>query len=199
MLRAPVGGHPLGVGLAISMTLGDRAETTDRAAEFAELFRAHCDFVWRVLRRLGLSPAEAEDGVQEVFIVVANKLETYEERGAIRAWLFTVARQVASHARRANARRKRRDEMSEPPSEALDPHQVAERQEAAAMVERFLGELDEGQAMVFYLSEVEGLSAPEIARAMQLEVSTIYGRQRVSRKQFEAFVRRNAKLNRVVP
>lgn len=165
----------------------------------AELFRAHFDFVWRVLRRFGLSEAEAEDGVQEVFLVIANKLDHYEERGAIRAWLFTVARQVASHMRRGDARRRRRDELSEPPAPVPDPHQLAERRQATALVERFLNQLDSGQAAVFYLTEIEGLSAPEIASALQLELSTVYGRQRLSRKQFDAFVRRHALAERLGP
>ncbi len=164
-----------------------------RSAALAELFRAHFAFVWRVLRRFGLSEVEAEDSVQEVFLVIADKLESYEERGAMRAWLFTVARQVASHARRTQLRRTRREQQYDPPLPPSDPQQLAERQEALVLVEQFLRELDEGQAMVFFLSEVEGMSAPEIALALELELSTVYGRQRLSRKRFEAFVRRRAK------
>jgi RNA polymerase sigma-70 factor, ECF subfamily len=171
--------------------LSDPVDLAKQSAELTLLFRTHVDFVWRVLRRFGLSEAEADDGVQEVFLVVAQKLSSYEERGAMRAWLFTVARQVANHARRADARRQRRNQLSDPPSAYPDPDQAVERQEVAALVEKFLGQLDEGQGMVFYLSEVEGLSAPEIAGALALELSTVYGRQRLSRKQFETFVRRH--------
>jgi RNA polymerase sigma-70 factor (ECF subfamily) len=159
-------------------------------ADLTQLFRAHYDFVFRVLRRLGMSEAEADDGVQEVFLVVAHKLGSYEERGALRAWLFTLARQVASHARRSDTRRRRRDQLSEPPVAAPDPQQRAEQREAIGLLEEFLNGLDEGQAAVFFLSDVEELSAPEIAAALGLELTTVYGRQRSSRRQFERFVRR---------
>lgn len=164
----------------------------ERSTELAELFRAEFDFVWRVLRRLGLNEAEAEDGVQEVFLIVAHKLTSYEERGAMRAWLFAVARLVARQTRRADARRQRRHQLSEPPAAPPDPQQLAECQELAALVQRFLDQLDEGQATVFFLSEVERLSAPEIAAALELPLSTVLGRRRLSRTRFETFLRRHS-------
>jgi RNA polymerase sigma-70 factor (ECF subfamily) len=186
-LRA--GGHPRGVRPAIASPLSSVAPDSPATRELAALFRSHFDFVWRVLRRLGLSESEAEDGVQDVFLVVANKLGEYEERGAIRAWLFTIARQVASHARRADLRRLRRLQHVDLPPPLPDPQQQAEQNEAVAMVEAFLSQLDEGQALVFFLSEVEAMSAPEIAAALGIQLTTVYGRQRLSRKRFEAFVK----------
>jgi RNA polymerase sigma-70 factor (ECF subfamily) len=183
------GGHPQGVRPASARPLSSVPPDSAASRELAELFRSHFEFVWRVLRRLGLSDHEAEDGVQEVFLVVADKLSEYEERGALRAWLFTIARQVASHARRADQRRLHRHQRLDAPPPLPDPQQLAEQNEAVAIVEAFLSELDEGQALVFFLSEVEAMSAPEIAAALGLTLTTVYGRQRLSRKRFEAFVR----------
>jgi RNA polymerase sigma-70 factor (ECF subfamily) len=182
-----------GVGSTARDMPSEQATSAATSCELADIFREHCDFVWRVLRRFGLSEAEAEDGVQEVFVVVARKLGEYEERGALRAWLFVVARQVASHARRADQRRQRKNLLVEPPAPYPDPQQLVERRQAAALVDEFVAQLDEGQALVFLLSEIEGLSAPEIAAALTLELSTVYGRQRLSRKRFEVFVRRHSK------
>jgi RNA polymerase sigma-70 factor (ECF subfamily) len=160
-------------------------------SELAQIFREHSRFVWRVLRRFGMTAADAEDGVQDVFLIVAHKLPTYEERGAMRAWLFTLARQVANHTRRSDTRRAHRDQLAQPPSPGADPQQCAEQMQAKALMERFLDTLGEGQAMVFYLSEIEGLRAPEVAAALELPLTTVYGRQRLARKLFEQFVRRN--------
>jgi RNA polymerase sigma-70 factor (ECF subfamily) len=164
------------------------------SAELTELFRTHFDFVWRVLRRYGLSEAEAEDGVQEIFLVLASEFDrVYEERGALRAWLFAIARNLANHVRRANSRRERRHEQCDSPLPAADPHALAERRQTLALVERFLASLDEDQALVFFLSEIEEMSAPEIASALGVALSTVYGRQRLARKRFEAFMKRHAK------
>jgi RNA polymerase sigma-70 factor (ECF subfamily) len=159
-------------------------------AEVAALFQSHADFVWRVLKRLGTPEADVEDALQEVFLVVARKLPEYEERGGMRAWLFTIARQVAQHARRASERRKERHRGLSMLDAPEDPHAALERTQAAALVNRFLAELDPGQADVFYLAEVEGLTAPEIAAALGIKLNTVYARLRLSRARFERALRR---------
>lgn len=163
---------------------------------FVQLFQEHAAFVWRVLRRLGVQEAELEDAVQEVFLVVSRKLTAYDERGAVRAWLFTIARQVASHFRRAGMRlsNKRQTLLAEVKGSAeVDPHAALE---AASLVHLFLAKLDPDQAMVFYLADVEGMSAPEIGVALQLNLSTVHGRLRLARKHFEARVRAHEKAAR---
>jgi len=160
-------------------------------AEVAALFQHHGDFVFRVLRRLGTPAPDVEDALQEVFLVVAHKLPEYEERGGMRAWLFTIARQVALHARRADERRERRQRGLLSFRESDDPHAALERNQAAELVNRFLAELDPKQAEVFYLAEVEGLTAPEIAAALGIKLNTVYARLRLSRERFERVLRRN--------
>lgn len=160
-------------------------------AALAGVFDQHADFVWRVLKRLGTPGPEIEDALQEVFLVVARKLPTYEERGELRAWLFTIARQVAGHARRAQLRRQRRE--SDPPAAEpeMDPHSALERSEAARFVEQFLAELDEAQASVFFLAEIEGMTAPEIAAALGASLNTVYSRLRLARARFERALSRH--------
>lgn len=159
------------------------------ASEFAQLFREHADFVWRVLKRMGIPDAEAEDALQEVFLVVSRRIDGYEERGALRAWLFSIARQVAQHTRRSYARRERRHQALPPSAQPEDPHQAVQRGQAVEAIRSFLASLDETQASVFYLAELEGLTAPEISAALQVNLNTVYGRLRLARKRFEAWLR----------
>jgi len=42
--------------------------------------------------------------------------------------------------------------------------------------------------MVFFLSDIEGLTAPEIAAALGVKLNTVYGRLRLARKRFEKVV-----------
>jgi RNA polymerase sigma-70 factor (ECF subfamily) len=160
-------------------------------AEVAALFQRHGDFVFRVLKRLGTPAPDVEDALQEVFLVVARKLPEYEERGGMRAWLFTIARQVAQHARRSDERRERRERSLLSFRESDDPHAALERNQAAELVNRFLAELDPKQAEVFYLAEVEGLTAPEIAAALEIKLNTVYARLRLGRERFERALQRN--------
>lgn len=154
-------------------------------AELARVVEQHADFLYRVLKRLGTPEAELEDALQEVLLVVAHKLPEYEERGGMRAWLFTIARQVASHAVRATQRRVRREGAHEELRVVEDPHGALERSEAARFVESFLASLAEPQASVFFLAEVEGMTAPEIAACLGVGLNTVYSRLRLSRERFE--------------
>jgi len=155
-----------------------------------ELFRNYVQFVARVLRRHGVRDGDLDDAVQEVFMTVAAKLDQYEERGALRAWLFTIARQTANHARRSTERRLAR-ESAQPsvPPHPPTPEDETRRRQAAALVQRFLESLPEEQATTFYLAEVEGLSVPEIAACDGTNVNTVYARLRLSRGRFHDFVR----------
>jgi RNA polymerase sigma-70 factor (ECF subfamily) len=160
--------------------------------ELAILFERHAGFVFRVLKRLGTPASDVEDALQEVFLVVARKLPDYEERGEMRAWLFTIARQVSQHSRRASARRQRRQHSVLSFGEDGNPHATLERSRAAQFVNQFLAELDPKQSDVFYLAEVEGLTAPEIAAALEIKLNTVYARLRLARERFERALQRRA-------
>src|SRR5215471_17330289 len=84
------------------------SEPPTPAERIAELFTQHANFVWRSLRGLSVPDADAEDAAQEVFLVVYRRLAEYEDRGLLRAWLFSISRQVASHYHRGASRADRR-------------------------------------------------------------------------------------------
>jgi len=190
-------GHPPNEGqmlqLASQMPLLESARA-DPAAQVEEIFRAHADFVWRALRRQGVPNADIEDAVQEVFLVVYRKVGDYVEQGALRAWLFTISRQVANHHRRSYARRERKQQaLIDAPIAEPEKMDGPERAEAVGVVNDFLAELGEEQAMVFYLVEIEGLTAPEVATSLGVNLNTVYGRLRLARKRFEDMLAERAK------
>jgi RNA polymerase sigma-70 factor, ECF subfamily len=166
------------------------AQTIPGPPRFVDVFHTHADFVWRALRRLGLSPADAEDALQEVFLVVHRRLDHYEERGAMRAWLFAISRQVVSHYRRGAQRSERKQQaLAREEARQDDPHDAFVRGESVAMVRALLSELSEPQAMVFWLAEIEEMTMPEVAAALGINLNTAYGRLRLARKRFEEMLR----------
>ena len=154
----------------------------------AQLFSMQANFVWRSLRGLGVPDADAEDATQEVFLVVYRRLAEYEDRGLLRAWLFSISRQIASHYRRGATRAERRHRALIADTAEHDVEELFSRREAAGLVSAFLNELDEPQRTVFVLADVEGLTAPEIAAALGIKLNTVYGRLRLARKRFERTV-----------
>jgi RNA polymerase sigma-70 factor (ECF subfamily) len=56
-----------------------------------------------------------------------------------------------------------------------------------------LADLGEEQSEVFYLVEVEGLTAPEVASSLGVNLNTVYGRLRLARQRFEQMLAERAK------
>ena len=113
----------------------------------------------------------AQELAQEVFVRV---LDTTPDNP--RAWLFTVAANLARDEARLVVRRKkhlallRTEAVADPPR--VDPVRVLEAEERAAAVRRALESLTERDREVLLLRDA-GLGYPEIAARMGLAVSAV--------------------------
>lgn len=149
----------------------------------------HAPFVGRSLRYLGVNDSDVEDAAQEVFIIVLQRLETFEGRSALRTWLYGVCVRVAA-ARRRRARVRRERIVSRPPESMVEPTQDAHlrKMEARRRLRRVLDELDEAQREVFVLYEIERRPMKEIAEVLGCPLQTAYYRLHAARKTLmEAF------------
>lgn len=169
---------------------------------FEAVYREHHDFVWRSLRGMGLSEAAVDDATQEVFLVLHRRLGDFDpERGSLRAWIYGVARMTARKYRRSHAQRMEREVPTEAsenasrapaPSRGAGPEEAVARTEAARLVQEFLESLDEDKREVFVLADIEGMTAPEIASSLGVNLNTVYSRLRLARKRFDALLSRRA-------
>ena len=160
------------------------------AVPFRELFDDHHDFVWRSLVHLGVPPSFADDALQEVFVVVHRRLDTYDSGASpMRAWLWGIARNVAHNQKRSLGREARRlSELAAEPRERADTS--LERAPELHVVREVLLEMDPTLRDVLVLADVEGFTAPEIASALGANVNTIYSRLRIARDRFATETRR---------
>ena len=158
------------------------------APTLEQVYRDHADFVWRLLRNLGVADADRDDAFHEVFLIVHRRLADYDGRASLPTWLFGIARNIALHHRRSHARHLRRLTVAPEPSPAPAPDEGVARSEARALVDRFLATLSEEHRLVFILAELEGLRVPEIADKLGLNLNTLYSRLSSARKQFARFV-----------
>lgn len=171
---------------------------------FRVLFAQHYAFVWRSLLHFGLRETQADDAVQDVFIVVHRRLPDFDGRTHLRSWLFGIARRVARGYQRGELRRERRLELLRDSSAGVPgatrvesgPEERLAQKEAVELIEEFLAKLDPTQRDVFYLADVEGLTAPEIADALGVKLNTVYSRLRSARKRFERAVQRHRTTER---
>jgi len=159
-------------------TMSLRASGFDAA--FAAAYREHVDFVWRILARFGVASAALEDATQEVFVVAHRHWGAWEGRATMRAWLYGVARRVASTHHRTRRRRDRKLSSLIPPEPAGLEAQI-EGRARLELLAAAIDALDPKQREVFVLAELDQLTAPEIAEALDCKLSTVYSRLRRAR------------------
>jgi RNA polymerase sigma-70 factor, ECF subfamily len=165
--------------------------------EFDAVYDQHADFVWRSLRRLGVLEPSLDDALQDVFLVVHRRLHEFEPRSPLKAWLFAIVCRVARDHRRLIRRKGGLDELPAGlPDRAPGPAEQLEKLEALRLVDAVLEELDDDKREVFILVEIEELSAPEIAEALDLNLNTVYSRLRAARREFERALARRGEVRR---
>jgi RNA polymerase sigma-70 factor (ECF subfamily) len=179
-------------------------QASDESPErnLADLVERHLDFVWRLLRRFGLGPADAEDAAQQVLLIAAGKLAEIE-RGKTRTFLYGIALRVAANLRRGERRRLRASrENAElesarllPSREVPWPDRLTELARARAFLDELLAQLPPELARVLVLVEIEQCTLPEIAELEALPLGTATSRLRRARASFQELLRREAHRN----
>ncbi|HEV2130628.1 MAG TPA: sigma-70 family RNA polymerase sigma factor [Longimicrobiaceae bacterium] len=157
---------------------------------FAEEALPHLDAVYRfALRLVQGREAEAEDLVQETFLQAYRAWDTYTPGTNARAWLFTICR---NRFLRREERRGRRPEVTasdvDADVEALAATAVFSEVSSAdpekAFFDSFLDEevvhavdaLPEPFREAVVLSDLEGLSYPDLAEVLGVPVGTVKSR-----------------------
>jgi RNA polymerase sigma-70 factor, ECF subfamily len=163
----------------------EHAPADVQGPNFSVLVRAEFEWVWRLLRRVGLSPADADDATQQVFLVAARRREEVEGSRA-RAFLYGTAIRIAANARRTQRRRR------EVPSEiaqhvagrepALD--ELVEQRRARTLLDELLCKLPGELRRVLILAEIEQLTAQQIAELEAVPAGTVASRLRRARAAF---------------
>lgn len=157
-----------------------RPLTNEQRSRLRALFAAHADLVWRLLRRHGLSEAQADDGLQEVFTVALgrlNEIEAGKERSFLCASAVIVARRVGQSKESLPGVL-----PDQPSTEGLDEQTDAARKRK--LVFDLLSKLEEPLRQVLVLQDVEGLSKREAAEALGVPEGTVASRTRRAREVF---------------
>jgi RNA polymerase sigma-70 factor, ECF subfamily len=177
------------------------AGPTSEVPPFPVIYRKYFDFVWRNARRLGVGSQTIDDVVQEVFIVIHSRLATLNEPTALRSWIYGIVRRAAlAHIRLDRARSESPLDPtvdSAAPSLRPTPSDIAEHTDQVKLLWRLLEDMDGPKREAFILVELEEMTMPEIAQALELPLGTVYSRVRAARQAFEAaLARHSARTNR---
>ncbi|MBN1773009.1 MAG: sigma-70 family RNA polymerase sigma factor [Deltaproteobacteria bacterium] len=139
------------------------------------MVRRFTPLVYRVVRRMLPSDADAQDASQQTFVRIHRSFGSYDPARPLAAWIARIAYHVA--LRRLGARADRLVAPIEP--DALGELAVApaaegpESRETAALLDAALGRLsaqDRGLVMLRYR---EGLTDAELAEATGMPIGTV--------------------------
>lgn len=159
-------------------------------ARLARMVERDYRLIWRLLRRLGLPQAAADDATQQVYLIAAERLADIHE-GKERSFAYGTALRVAQSFRRQRQREPRDLESYEHTLAARgpDPEQLADQHRARDQLDAVLARLPLDLRTAFVLFELEGLTSPEIAALFELPLGTVASRIRRAREQFRALAK----------
>jgi len=160
-----------------------RLASGDQAAA-ARLYDRHARPLYSLILRILGNETEAEDVLQEVFAQAFCQASRYDaRRGAVAAWLLTIARSRAiDHLRARRTRVEARtgeQTLGEMPDAQPDAASTMLDEERSRLVRQALGELPMLQRMAIELAYYEGLSHSEIAERLEQPLGTVKTRIRL--------------------
>jgi RNA polymerase sigma-70 factor (ECF subfamily) len=161
----------------------EEAVATPVERTFREVFEAEFSYVWRTLRRFGVSEADLDDVTQEVFVAVHKKFDGYDRARPIRPWLVSFAHRCASNYARQRERRSKLDARAEE-REVCSPEERASERQAQELVLDALQSVRLERRAVFTMHDIDGFTAGEIADALEIPLNTVYSRLRLARAEF---------------
>ncbi len=153
--------------------LGELAEGLRRGDEraFERLYREYADGVFHLAERMLGNAADAADVLQETFVAVFRRIETWRGEASLKSWLYRIAVRFALRAKR---RRPFTLDFNDPeeatPPASFDPPPAESDFRSAVDLE--IQRLPNGARTVFVMFVVEGLTHPEIADALGVDEGT---------------------------
>lgn len=173
------------------------AQTGDRAAIDA-LVRRHEARVFRFGLRMCGNAEDGRDVAQQTFVAMVRSLAGFRGESELSTWLYTIARRFCLKARRRPASAPAREESLESldpadrdaiRSPVRDPEETLASREISDALSAALAALPPAQREVLILRDMEGLTAPEVSRALGIGVAAVKSRLHRARRVVEARLR----------
>ena len=152
------------------------ADTGAKAQEFEAAALAHLKDLFRTATRLLGNPTEAEDAVQETYLLAWKSFDRFEPGTDCRAWLFTIMFNAVRHYRRRWFNRRVTGETAEVLEETVSytppvPEELTDQDVLSA-----LDGIPPKFRAVVLLADVQDFSYKEIAGILRVPMGTVMSR-----------------------
>jgi RNA polymerase sigma factor (sigma-70 family) len=155
---------------------------------FEVLVQRHGPMVLGACRRILLDNHDAEDAFQATFLVLARRAGTIRNADALAAWLYAVACQVSTRARKARGQRNRTQILTgtDIGERGADEGPALEWRELRPVLDEELGRLPEKYRAPVVLCYLEERSNAEAAEQLGWPVGTVKGRLARAREMLQS-------------
>ncbi|MDB5822253.1 MAG: putative polymerase sigma factor [Herminiimonas sp.] len=173
---------PSDTELAARIGLGDHKA-------FALLMRRHNRLLFRTARSIVKNDADAEDVLQEAYLLAYRRIGQYRGDAKLSTWLTRiVANEAIARARTTSRRAQILDinhggdlehgdtDIDMEQSRSEQPDESAMRSQARALLERKIDELPESFRTVFVLRALEEMDVSEVAISLDIPEATVRSR-----------------------
>ena len=157
-----------------------------------DAFQKEVDYVYRTLRRLGVSPSEVEDLTQEVFLALRGSWAAFDPGRPLRPYLFGIAFRIAS----AHQRKRSREVafgIVEVGDAGPGPDDALQSKQARALVLAALERIPLPRRAVLVMHDIDDVAVSEVARVLGIPLFTVYSRLRKARRELQSALRRMLK------
>ncbi|HYQ44952.1 MAG TPA: sigma-70 family RNA polymerase sigma factor [Polyangiaceae bacterium] len=150
------------------------------------LVRSHFEGIWRLLRRLGLPRADADDAAQQVFILACTRMAAIQP-GSERAFLYGCALKIAAKWRALQKKPVQptaTGELDGIDDDVPSLDELVDQNRARALLDVVLKSMPSELRTVFVLFELEEFGSHEIAALLGIPRGTAASRLRRAREDF---------------
>ncbi len=165
--------------------LVQRTRNGDTSA-FDALVERYMRQAFSVAYRLMGHREDAEDLVQEAFLLALDKLDLYDESRPFKPWLFQVLVNRGLDLRKSRQRKETVQIPGDAAAPGPSPARDAEQSQTRDRVRAALSELSERDRAIVMLFEFEGLNSNEIGQVVGVAPGTVRWKLHQARKKLGA-------------
>lgn len=146
----------------------------DDLATFEQLMRRHNRALYRTARSIVKNDAEAEDVLQDAYLLAFRALDQFRGEASIATWLTRIViNQAIARTRRHTADIIQFDEEASMDESSDRPEQALLRSQARQLIERKIDDLPDAFRTVFVLRALEEMSVEETAACLDIPEATV--------------------------
>ena len=139
---------------------------------FKKFFEKHHSYLYHFLLKKGISEQQAEDLVQQAFIMIWEKRAQFDETKSLKAFLFRIAYTRMLNIFRDTAKFDGNKDVAEEEGESSTDKSL-ETQELGAAIEASIASMPEKRQAVFRLCFIQEFTYKDAAEFLEVSVKTV--------------------------